>query len=240
MRERIAFDAHVHTDASGDSACSLNEIFNLVVQRQIEGRPLGVAITDHNTIVEELENICKQAEVPIIIGEEIKTSDRNDKGRRIEIGALGLRSPIEQGLMASETIFQIHDQRGMVVLVHPFDEWRHGAGDEWSRWIINVCLDGNIPVAVEVCNARASRGSNRKAEELWEEFKEKGVLRTAGSDAHWKGEIGRAHVVVPFFRTKEEFLEVMVEAEIEGRGNIYATAFHRSINRALLLSHYRR
>jgi hypothetical protein len=67
-------------------------------------------------------------------------------------------------------------------------------------------------------------------------------LRTAGSDAHWGGEVGRvnvqAHVVVPFFRTREGLLKAMAGAEIERRGNIFATAGatagHRFINRALV------
>ena len=232
MRERIAVDTHVHTEASGDAACSLSEISELG-QRLIEGGRLFVVITDHNTISGELENMGRRKLT--ILGEEIKTSDRNNKGERIEIGALGLESPIESDLMLSETMLQIREQGGMVVLVHPFDVWRHGAGEKWGRRIINFCLEHRIPVAVETLNARAPRRSNRKAEQLWEEFKGKGVLRTAGSDAHWRGEVGRARVVVsPHIRNKEEFFEALVGAEIQGGGNVLATAGHRLINRALL------
>jgi hypothetical protein len=234
MRERIAFDAHVHTTASGDATNELGETLGLLQQRFKDGRPVGIAVVDHNIIDPTILHIMEMA-MPIVVGEEITTGAENPNGKKNEIVGLFLRESIKPGKSMWETIYQIKQQGGVVVIPHPYDLWRHGAGEEWSEWIINVCLHEKIPVAVEVFNARASRGSNQKALELWEKFKERGVLGVAGSDAHERGEIGRAHLVMPFFRTKEEFLQALAEAEIQGKCNGFATAGHRLINRVLLV-----
>lgn len=231
-RPEVKFDLHVHSRFSKDSVAPVWQIEEERKRRGLE----GIAITDHNTITETTrvlkENFCPS----FILGEEILTLNQNDSGKEIEIIGLFLQEPISPEQTVDETIYLIGAQDGIVVLPHPFEEWRHGAGDRGSRYVIEACLRRNIPVAIEIYNARARMlNFNFQAEMLWQDFREKGVLATAGSDAHRIPEISRAYVGIPPFQTKEEFLEALKQAKIYGEVNAFGTAYHRLMNRIELV-----
>lgn len=227
----VKFDLHVHSESSHDSVA---EVWRIEKVRERRGLN-GFAITDHDVISETNLYLHEKSEIPFILGEEILTSDKNlygKNGKRIEIIGLFLQEPISSGLTMSETIYQIGAQGGIVVIPHPFEEWRHGAGEQGSRYIIALCLIRNVPVAIEVFNARAKANKyNRQAQWLWRELMDKGVLGTAGSDAHRIAEVGRAHVLLPPFQTKEEFLESLTQARIWGEYHGWGTLYHRLTNR---------
>lgn len=228
MRKEVKADLHVHSRFSEkDSLASVRQIER---ERQRKGLDC-IAITDHNTIAERARELKEKSEIPFILGEEILTSDVNGLCRRIEIVGLFLEEPIEPGQTIIETIKQIGAQGGVVVIPHPFEGWRHGAGDLISQGIIIDCLRWKIPVAIEVFNARSFHRSNLGAMELWRKHRKNGVLATAGSDAHRIAEIGRGYVGIPPFQTKEEFLEALQQARIYGEVNILGTAYYRLINR---------
>ena len=75
-----------------------------------------IAITDHNSIEGALYAKLNSP-FPVIIGEEITTSDG-------EITGLFLQEVVPRGLSASETIKHIKDQGGLVSIPHPFDTFR--------------------------------------------------------------------------------------------------------------------
>ena len=56
--------------------------------------------------------------------------------------------------------------------------------------------------------------SNWKAAKFAEE---KGILPGAGSDAHTRYELGRAHVAIEPFDSAEDFLSKLAEGEVRGK-----------------------
>ncbi len=230
-RKEVKIDCHVHSRFSRDSLASLWAIEETAKRKNLD----GIVLMDHDTIAGEVKALQEKNQF-LILGEEILTGKRNPSGQEIEIGGLLLQEPIKPGQTITETLGQINEQGGIVVLPHPFEEWRHGAGEQASRAIIRACLKDNIPVAVEIYNARAIFPKyNLQAESLWQEFRSQGVLATAGSDAHRAREIGRAYIGILGFQTREEFILGLRQPGVCGQGNVLGTAFHRLMNRAELL-----
>lgn len=228
MRKEVKIDLHVHSRFSEKD--SVAPVYQIEEERKRKGLD-GIAAVDHNTIAETAKLLKEMSGFPFILGEEILTLDRNYSGKRIEVVGLFLQEPISRGMTMTETIYQIGAQDGIVVIPHPFEEWRHGALDLVSQGIIIDCLKWEIPVAIEVFNARSLHRSNLGAMELWRKHRKNGVLATAGSDAHRIAEIGRGYVGIPPFQTKEEFLEALQQARIYGEVNLLGTTYHRLMNR---------
>jgi len=225
-KEILKADLHVHSRFSPDS---LAWVWQIEEERKRKGLDY-IGITDHNTLTEAAKILKKDSGTPFVLGEEVLTSDTNSRGKKIEIIGMFLQEPIAPGQTIKQTIFQINAQRGVVVIPHPFDEWRHGAGARASRAIINDCL-GGIPVAIEVFNARAGKNANFLAKMLWCELRNDGVLATAGSDAHRIAEIGRGYVGLPPFQTTRQFSAALAEAKACGEVNAWGTLYQRLLNR---------
>jgi len=223
-KEVLKADLHVHSRFSPDS---LSWVWQIEKARQERGLD-WVAVTDHNAIAETARDLREKSGAQLILGEEILTSE----GR--EIIGLFLQEPIEQGLGIPETVIKIGNQGGIVVIPHPYEIWRHGAGEKVTREIVIGCKDFWVPVAIEVFNARArSSWFNHQAMALYHKLRKEGfpVLATAGSDAHRISEIGRGHVIIPPFETKEELVEALRYARVCGEVNAFGTLYHRLLNR---------
>jgi predicted metal-dependent phosphoesterase TrpH len=191
-------DFHVHTCYSGDSLTSLEAVLEACRKWGL-GK---VAITDHNTIAGALA-LSEMAPDLVIVGEEIKT----DVG---EIIAYFLKEEVPQGLPVQEAIARVREQGGVVGVPHPLDRLRREAMGLTHLLSIIEQVD-----ALEVFNARTTFPSdNRRALDL---ARERGLLATAGSDAHIAWEIGRAYVEMPAFNDKDEFLRSLAQGQIVGR-----------------------
>jgi len=174
----LSVDLHVHTVYSKDSLTSLDQMVASVERADLS----AVAITDHNQIDGALR-LRDRAPFPVIIGEEIKTSEG-------EITGLFLRERIPPRLSPEETIAAIRAQGGIVYLPHPVDAVR-------TSTILPAALERVIQQvdAVEVINARVMSASrNTEARRLAERY---GLAQGAGSDAHTPAEVGTAYVLVP-------------------------------------------
>ena len=161
----------------------------------------------------------------IIVGEEIKTTHG-------ELLALFLRDSIPAGLSPVETIERVRQQEAVVGASHPLDELRREAmGYEELIKVLDQ-LD-----FIEVFNARCLfRKYNRAARRL---AVERGLLMTAGSDAHSAWELGRGITVMPPFDSPASFLESLKAARIEGRAApswVHFLSRYAKITRALGLS----
>lgn len=191
-------DLHVHTCYSKDSLMSLETIIETCRRRGID----KVAITDHNTIAGALE-LKKSAPFPVIVGEEIETTQG-------EITGLFLSEEIPRGLSLEETIVRIREQGGLVYVPHPLDRVRRSAIGEANLKAISDRVD-----IVEVFNSRVLLlQDNHRAR--W--FAEGGgLLSAAGSDAHTAYEIGRAYVEMEEFVGEEEFLSSLARGRVVGR-----------------------
>lgn len=143
---------------------------------------MGLAITDHQTVKGGLAGQAwarkNMRDFTVIPGTEIRT-------RSGDIVALGVDEDIPDNLTVEETVEKIHDQSGLAVAAHPFAAFifRRAVGDEAAK-----------ADAIEVFNAstRLNWRANRSALELALREKKPG---TAGSDAHFFRDVGRAGIV---------------------------------------------
>jgi predicted metal-dependent phosphoesterase TrpH len=191
-------DFHVHTCYSRDSLTSLETVIETCQRRGLD----KVAITDHNTIAGALA-LREMAPELVIVGEEIRTPAG-------EFIAYFLEEEIPKGLSPQETIARIRAQGGVVGVPHPLDRLRREA----MRWANLMEIIDQVD-ALEAFNARIIfPADNQRAEEL---ARQRGLLVTAGSDAHVACKIGQAYVEMPPFNGKEEFMQSLAQGQIVGR-----------------------
>jgi predicted metal-dependent phosphoesterase TrpH len=194
----IKVDMHIHTSCSPDSLILIDNLLESCDYKGID----CVAVTDHDT-AEGALRLHEIAPSRIIVGEEIHTTSG-------EIIGLFLKETIRPWLSTMETIERIKDQGGLVFLPHPFDSLRGAVLDKHIRNEIYESID-----IVEVYNSRnVFPWTNWKAAKF---AAEKGILGGAGSDAHSRFELGRAHVVIEPFDSADDFLLKLANAEIRGR-----------------------
>jgi len=169
----MKIDLHIHTR---HSICSNLDTKNILRCAKLKGLD-GIAITDHDSM-NGCEKVQESArDLLIVPGIEIATSSG-------ELIALFVREPIKSGLSLRETADTIHELGGLVIVPHPFDRYRKSVGDK----INEITAD-----AIEVFN---SRNIYKKANHMALKFtKEKGIVAVAGSDAHFKEEIGMAGII---------------------------------------------
>jgi len=168
----MRIDLHVHTWYSKDGVSPPEKIIKTVQDKRERGLLDGIAVTDHNTT--KAWESFKNADFPVILGEEVKT-------KRGEILGLFLKEEIKSR-EPSEVVDEIHGQDGIAILPHPFDKYRKSFKnpEEFAR-----VVDG-----VEVFNSRMRTPHGNK---LAFEFAEKNRLAmTGGSDAHIRWEVGNA------------------------------------------------
>lgn len=172
----MKYDIHTHSKYSSDGILDPQKIIKVAIERGLD----GIAITDHNTIKGGLEaKKYETKDFKVIIGSEIMTT-------RGEIIGLFLSEEIKSRDF-HEVIDEIKRQNGIIVVPHPFDEWRSSSfsiQNEDVRYINNV----------EILNSRCvDEKYNHKATEFAKKYK-LGV--TGGSDAHFANEIGCAGIIV--------------------------------------------
>jgi predicted metal-dependent phosphoesterase TrpH len=191
-------DFHIHTCYSKDSLTSLKAVVETCRKRGLD----KVAITDHNTIAGALA-LREMAPDLVIVGEEIKTNVG-------EIIAYFLEEEVPKGLRLQEAIARVREQGGVVGVPHPLDRLRREAMGLTHL----LTIVGQVDL-LEVFNARTVFASdNCRARDV---ARERGLLATAGSDAHIAWEIGHAYVEMPAFNDKEEFLHSLAQGQIVGQ-----------------------
>lgn len=182
----MKYDLHIHSKYSKDSILELEDIVRRAIKRGLR----GVAITDHNTIKGGMK--AKQFETgdfDIIVGSEILT----DRG---EVMGLFLSEEIPPGPM-HEVIADIRGQDGIVVIPHPFDEFRKNA-------LFPAEEDVSLIDAVEGFNSRCmAQSRNERAIEFAMHYD---LSITAGSDAHLAREIGNAGIIIDAGDPREAIL----------------------------------
>ncbi|MFA5771881.1 MAG: PHP domain-containing protein [Thermoplasmata archaeon] len=172
----MKLDLHVHTCYSEDCSVSVEDAIETAVKSGLN----GIAITDHNEIAGALRGleIAKNIENFVLIpGMEIST----ENGHLI---ALNVREKIQPSLSPKKTVDKIKELGGFVICPHPFRPFS-GLGSS----IVRVTEFD----AIETYNARSSIISNKRA--LWLADKLK-LGKSAGSDAHFKEEIGSAYIEI--------------------------------------------
>jgi len=164
-----AYDLHIHSRYSKDSSIAPETIIEAAKKRGLE----GIAITDHSSVRGGLEaKMVAPSDLTIIVGYETRI-------QRQDVLCLFVEEEVKADSMA-ELHDKVRESGGITVLAHPYRMFMIG------RDCANVD-------AIEVLNARISRGRNRRALELAEELH---MPKVAGSDAHTVNEIGRAYTII--------------------------------------------
>ena len=167
-----SFDLHVHTVCSGDSPCTVREALESAKKKGLN----GLAITDHNSVsaLSEGKKVAKEMDLMFIPGIEVSSKDGHILG-------LGVEESIPRELDAAETVDRIREKGGIAVSAHPFSL----SPKPFSA--IRADYD-----AIEVFNPRRFIG-NQLARKY---AAEKDLPTVAGSDSHYKEEIGLAGIKV--------------------------------------------
>ncbi len=174
----VRLDLHVHTKYSHDSAAPVRSVLD-----RCRDSGLGLlAITDHNNILGALE-AREAADFPVIVGEEIKSSEG-------DIIGLFLEEAVPARLSPTETVQRIKAQGGLVGVPHPFDRLRPTALGR--RALLEILpyvdfLEGyNGHTLLPVDNAKGVDFAS-----------EHSLATVASSDSHSALELGRTYTEVP-------------------------------------------
>jgi predicted metal-dependent phosphoesterase TrpH len=194
-------EMHCHTYHSKDSLMSPEALLRACDRRGID----LVAVTDHNSIAGALE-AARLDPARVIVGEEILTTEG-------EILGYFMQEEIPSGLPPQEVVQRLKDQGAVISVSHPFDLTR---GCRWAPGTLEALLP--LLDALEVFNARCwSDEPNNRAAAL---AGESGLAGTAGSDAHFPGEVGQAYLSMPAFVDAQSFRSGLSKAEVRGRRSI--------------------
>jgi predicted metal-dependent phosphoesterase TrpH len=119
-----------------------------------------------------------------------------------EVIGMFLKQTIPSCISTLETISRIREQDGLVCVPHPFDIFpRFGLGGKILERIVN-----DIDI-VEVFNARTSiPWCSSKSLSFAEKYSK---AKSAGSDSHTLGEIGKTYIEIPEFDGKEDFIRAL-------------------------------
>ena len=174
----VRIDLHVHTRHSHDSAAPVTSVL-----QRCQDSGLGlVAVTDHDNIRGGLE-AREIGGLPVIVGEEIKTT-------RGDILGLFLEEQVLPKLTPLETVKRVKAQGGLVGIPHPFDRVRPTAMGMRALLEILPWVD-----FLEGYNAHTILSAdNRKGLEFAAEHE---LPVVACSDSHAALELGRTYTEVP-------------------------------------------
>jgi predicted metal-dependent phosphoesterase TrpH len=221
----MRIDLHCHSEVSWDCITPLALLPGRCRERGITVQ----AVTDHNEIwgAQRLKAMVENGDNPlvnvqtdqeanpltIIVGEEISTSEG-------ELIGLFLNQKIEPGLSPEETVQRIKDQGGLVLLPHGFDPLKRRRLRPEARERIAASID-----IVESFNTRVSRPRWNDEAVGW--ARERGLVMSAGSDAHTLADIGSAWVEAPAqpISGPDDLLRVLAGGQPTGAWTQPAVAF---------------
>ncbi len=200
--ERIRADFHIHSIFSPDSRFKIKDLIEACLREN-----LGlIAVTDHHTI-EGAKNIQSEAPFPVIIGQEILSSDG-------EIIGLFLDKTITSNLSAKDTVKAIKDQGGFVQIPHPFDRFRNNHISK--KALLEILDDVDI---IEIFNARTIMTKDiDESIQFYTTNKEEFNLHKVGvTDSHTSYEIGKTYNELPMYDSKETFLDSLKHGKVVGK-----------------------
>ncbi len=182
----MKYDLHSHTKYSSDGFLDPEKLIKVARKIGLS----GIAVTDHDTIKGGLEaKKYESDDFKVIVGSEVLTS----KG---EIIGLYLNEEIKsKGFY--DVIDEIRAQNGIIVVPHPFDEWRKPSTmDKEDFKLVNN---------IEIFNSRCVEDKYNQKAELFAKKNNFGV--SGGSDAHFANEIGNAGVIIENDNIRESILK---------------------------------
>ncbi|NYT05743.1 MAG: PHP domain-containing protein [Methanomicrobiales archaeon] len=157
-------DLHIHTSFSKDGESTVEEVLAQAARVGLD----AVAITDHDTVEGARYALSLAGPVTVIPGVEVST-------RQGHLIVLGVTDPIPPGMDFVQTVAVARGMGGVLILPHPYHQWRHGVA-------LKVTSAISLVDAVESFNSRYITGSanRRAAREAYRADKP----CVGGSDAH--------------------------------------------------------
>lgn len=191
----MRLDLHNHTHSSRDASLSPSALLERARDRGIQ----CIAVTDHDALEGAEACVALAAADPslprVIPGVEVRT-------RVGEVIGLFVGRPVAPGASLVETVAAIRAQGGLVYLPHPCDPLRRAAIRPEAREEAAALAD-----IVEVSNGRSLRPAyDREALLLADRL---GKALGAGSDAHYRGEVGRRYMEVSRVPTRDDLVELL-------------------------------
>lgn len=157
-------DLHIHTNFSRDGESSVEDVLEKAEKNGLD----AIAIVDHDTVDGAQYALTLKSNVLVIPGIEVSTKQGH-------LLVLGVNEVIPAGIDFFETVNIAREMGGLLILPHPYHQWRHGVA-------IKVKTGIEAVDAVESFNSRYIVGSaNKKAGRKAKFF---GKPCVAGSDAH--------------------------------------------------------
>ncbi|MBA5941804.1 MAG: PHP domain-containing protein [Methanophagales archaeon] len=195
----MKYDLHIHSKYSADGVLEPEKIVKIAMRVGLD----GIAVTDHETIkggvkAKKYEN----DDLIVIVGSEIETE-------RGEIIGLFLEEEVKSRSL-QEVIDEIKDQNGIAVVPHPFDRLRRLTFHPTEEDVKFIdCIEGfNSRCVFQRYNKRAI-----------EYGIEHGLAITAGSDAHFGGQIGDAFILAES-SDEEDLMRRIMKKEISFNGRL--------------------
>ncbi|HXW66842.1 MAG TPA: CehA/McbA family metallohydrolase [Thermoplasmata archaeon] len=199
MSDALRLDLHVHSVRSPDSRLTLDAI----VERLPHVGMKGFALTDHNSVDGHRELDALRARYPgylFVPGIEVSTA----QGHLLAYGVTET-APAHRPL--AETIEWVRAHGGEPVLAHPFRR-SHGAGRRLAETAAVAAIESRNGHNSEIANLRAEGVAARRA-----------LATTGGSDAHARGEIGRAFTELdPSVGSVDDVLEALRRRRVSAVG----------------------
>ena len=212
----LSVELHTHSELSYDGRDPIE-----LLLEQAEAVDLdALAVTDHDEIDASLEAAAIAEEYGLIgiPGMEVSSAAGH-------VLALGVEELVPAGLSYDETLERIHEQGGIAIVPHPFQESRHGVMARISHEELATAD------AIEVYNSRLLTGrANRQAERF---ARSHGLPMTAGSDAHISEMVGQALTRVET-NTDNPDADAILSAIADGRTSVEGkrTPWHISFRQA--------
>ncbi|CCQ32778.1 DNA polymerase III subunit alpha protein [Halorhabdus tiamatea SARL4B] len=210
----LSVELHAHSSLSYDGRDAVEKLLARAADAGLD----ALAVTDHDELAASLRacELAPEYDLLGIPGMEVTSIAGH-------VLALGVEEAVPAGLPFETTLDRIHDQGGVAVVPHPFQESRSGVMATVSR------AELARADAIEVYNSRLLTGrANRQARTF---AREHGVPQTAGSDAHISEMVGRAVTLV---ETDERSVPAILDAIRDGRTHIEGrrTPWHISFRQA--------
>jgi len=210
----LSVELHVHSALSYDGRDPIDLILEQAAAVDLD----AIAITDHDEIDASLEAVDLAGEYDLIGIPGIEISSKAG-----HILGMGVTEAVPPGLPYGKTLERIHEQGGIAIVPHPFQESRHGVMARITREELATAD------SIEVYNSRLLTGrANRQAERF---ARGHGLPMTAGSDAHISEMVGQAVTRVDAEEpTAESILEAITagQTSVEGKRTPWRISFRQA------------
>ena len=193
---KLKADFHMHTHYSVDSSLPPEELVKKA--REVGLDVVGVA--DHDTCRGALDvRMIAEGNPLVLIGQEVKT-------REGDLLVFGVEKDLKPRRPLGETCEEAKKLGGFLIIPHPFDIFRDGVGKhlEGVLGYVDAVEGFNSMCMMEKFNSEARAFA-----------KAHGKPVVAGSDSHFRSDIGSAYTILDCEKTEASVLDAVRKGKTE-------------------------